>query len=247
MNPAWTLAAVGVAAGALMMWAFLRLADAAAIGRSVNRIQAHLLEFWLFVDEPSLVWKSWRGLLAANGRFLRLLLVPLALLAIPMLPLAAFLDAWYGSAPLPVGRPALVTMGMNRALDTQAPVLRAPGGITVEGPPVRVFSAREVSWRIRPREAATGELQLTLAGTTVEKSVAAGAGTQFLSRRRTRSLAAFALYPTEARLAEGPVKWVEVDYPSAAVVLFGLEAHWLVWFFLFSVPGAILAAKWGPR
>src|SRR6185369_5986603 len=107
--------------------------------------------------------------------------------------------------------------------------LKSPPGIAVEGPPVRVWSHREVTWRIRPERAASGKLEWNLGGATLQKSVAAGDTSGWLSRKRTRSLAALALHPTEARLPAGPVGWVEVDYPSAEVAIFGREAHWLVW------------------
>ena len=128
MNPLWTLAPVSVLLGALMMWIFRRTTDRHALRQTIKRIQAYLLEFWLFVDEPSLVWKSWKGLLVANARFYRLLLIPLLILTIPMAPVYFCLDALYGSSPLPIGKAALVTLGMNRPLELLDPVpqLNAP-------------------------------------------------------------------------------------------------------------------------
>src|SRR5262245_9850834 len=104
MSPVWTLAPVGVLLGALMIWVFRRTADRQSIRETVDRIHAHLLEFWLFVDEPSMIWKSWRGLLTANARLHRLLLVPLLIFTILLAPVYPCLDAFYGSSPLPVGK-----------------------------------------------------------------------------------------------------------------------------------------------
>jgi hypothetical protein len=223
----WTLAPAGLVAGALCLWAFRRLADGAAIGQTINRVQAHLLEFWLFVDEPAEVWKSWRGLLVANGRFLRLLLVPLVVLSIPSTPLLFLLDACYGVAPLPVNQAALVTLKLNRPLE--APELTAPEGISIEGPPVRAFSQNEVSWRIRPRRAMSGTLEWIVAGNKVDKSIAAGESAGPILWKRTWFLP-----------GAGPIDWIEVAYPSARVALLGLEAHWSVWFFGFSLLGVLL-------
>jgi hypothetical protein len=244
MSPWWTLAPISVAAGALMMWAFRRLADLDGIVRAANRIQAHLLEFWIFVDEPASVWQSWRGLLASNGRFLHLLLVPLAILSIPMAPLFFGLDALYGGAPLRVGEPALVTVGLDQPLEsTTLPTLKAPEGMSVEGPPVRVFSEREVTWRVRPARALSGTLECDVAGERAAKSVAAGQGLRCLSRKRTRSFLELVRYPTERPLGAGPVRWIEVAYPPASVALFGISAHWSIWFFALSVVGALLSPR----
>lgn len=241
----WTLAPASVLVGALAMWTLRRLADREALRRTANRIQAHLLEFWLFVDEPSLVWKSWKGLLVANLRFLRLLLVPLVILSVPMTPLFFCLDAFYGSAPLRVGEAALVTVAINEPLErlSPPPVLKAPEGMVVESPPVRVFSQRQISWRIRPQRPLSGEFEWMLAGREVQKSVEAGQGRRYLSRKRTRSLLELVRYPTEAPLAAGPVDWIEVSYPSATVPFLGLEAHWSIWFIAFSLLGALLSPK----
>jgi len=245
MNPLWTLAPLSVAAGALTMWVFRRTADQDGLREAVNHIQAHLLEFWLFVDEPAVVWKSWGGLLRSNGRFLRLLAVPLVILSVPMVPLFFFLDAVYGSAPLTVGRPAVVTVGINQPLERfgMAPELRAPDGIAVDSPAVRVARERQVSWRIRPERPVQGALRIAIGGEQAAKSVAAGAGAPYVSRKRTRSLVELVRYPVEMPLGAGPVEWIEIEYPAAEVAAFGMAAHWVAWFLAFSLVGAVLAPE----
>ncbi len=158
MSPLWTIAPIGLFAGAAAIWLFRRLTGRAALRAAVNRIQAHLLEFWLFADEPATVWKSWRGLLAANARLLRLLLVPLAAISVPMVPLFFWLDTTYGRAPLPAGRPIVVTAGFRAPLDAP-PALTPPAGIAIDGPPVRVPTRREVSWRLIPHRPVSANLR----------------------------------------------------------------------------------------
>jgi hypothetical protein len=235
------LVLVSILVGMLAMWTFRRIAKPDEIRRSVNRIQAHLLEFWLFQDEPSMIWKSWKGLIAANARFLSLLVLPLLMLAVPMTPLYFFLDAMYGSSPLPIDGPALVTVSFDN-LDAAA-VMEAPEGILIDSPPVRVYSERQVSWRIRPVRSLSGELQWLTANGRVTKTIVAGYGSNLISRRRTRSLLELVRYPAEAPLASGPIEWIEVSYPAAAVTLMGFDAHWSAWFFLFSLIGAWVPAR----
>ncbi len=242
MNPLWTLAPLSVLAGALMMAVFRRTTGREAIRQAANRIQAHLLEFWLFVDEPALVWKSWKRLLEAQFMLLRRLLPPLVILTIPMIPAFYWLDAVYGHSPLSPGRAALVTIGMNRSLDTP-PLLTAPAGIAVESPPVRVFAAREVSWRIRAERALSGMLELRDGAATVRKSIRAGSGVAYLPTRRSQSVFDLVRYPGQAPLGPGAVAWIDVSYPSARVSLFCLNAHWSVWFIVFSTLGAIVFGR----
>jgi hypothetical protein len=148
----------GLLYGAATAWVFSRFANGPAMRAAANRIQAHLLEFWLYVDEPRAIWKSWKGLLAANIRLLSLLLVPALILSIPSVPLFFLLDAAYGTSPLPVGKLAIVTFSWDGPA-SPIPDLAASEGISVETPPLRVASLREVSWRIRPLRVLSGELR----------------------------------------------------------------------------------------
>src|SRR4030095_6472126 len=175
MNSLWTLALAGLLYGGATMWIFRRTANGPAILSMVKRIQAHLLEFWLFVDEPRAIWKSWKGLLAANGRLFRLVSVPFLLVSIPSVPLFLMLDAFYGTSPLRVGKRAGVPLAFAGPPGS-VPNLRAPDWISVESPPVRVSSLREVSWRIRPMRPLSGELQWVGGGTKESRRIPAGDG-----------------------------------------------------------------------
>ena len=129
MNRLGTLALAGMLCGAATVWIFRRTANGTAILAAVNRIQAHLLEFWLFVDEPArdleIVERPARPRTLACSA---LLLVPSLILSIPSLPLFFFLDALYGTSPLPVGKPAVVTLAVRRRSISALPDLRAPEG-----------------------------------------------------------------------------------------------------------------------
>jgi Type I phosphodiesterase / nucleotide pyrophosphatase len=106
---------------------------------------------------------------------------------------------------------------LNRGLD-------APRGISVETPPVRDLSDRQISWRIRPTEVVRGSLRLTSWGNTIEKKVSAGDRTAFLLRRREHFLFQFLLHPEESPIRPPGVAWVEVDYPKMESWIFGFLA-----------------------
>jgi len=141
-----------------------------------------------------------------------------------------------------VGKPSVVTIGMDRPLELLSPIpqVNVPDGISLESPPVRVFSQRQVSWRIRPLRPVTGEIRWLLEGRHIAKSVVAGEGFRYHARRSTRSLWEVLRYPAE-RLPPGQVEWIEIDYPPADLGLPGLETHWSIWFAAFSMLGAILS------
>jgi hypothetical protein len=227
MAPLASLALLSVLSGVGVLLVFRHSSDQVAIRRTKALVTAHLLEFHLFMDEPRLVLRAQRDLIVANVRFIRLMIAPVLVLALPMTLLMAVMDAVYGHAPLPIGEPAIVTLHLKQG--SASPVLHAPDGIKVETPSVHVPAQHEVSWRIRPARAQTGELRFVLPDRALAKSISAGAGLHFLSERRA-SITGLLINPTEPPIVDGEIDWIEVRYPSAIILHF----HWLVWFFVIS-------------
>lgn len=243
-HPLIGLAILSALAGVAMLWLFARTSNQAAIARTKRRVYAHLMELRLFSDEPALMWRAQKQLLASNLRYLALMLVPALAIAAPMIVLLVRLDAYYGRAPLAVGSDAIVTLETSGPLDPAAPApsLKAPDGIAVETPAVRVAGERQVSWRVRALRPVSGKLSFAIAGGTVEKRIESGAGFRFVPGRRAGSAWSALWYPDEPRLS-GAVNWIDVQYPAAEIEFLGLRWHWLVWFTIISMLAALTLRK----
>jgi hypothetical protein len=239
-NAMLSLVPLSVLVGVGMLWVFRRTSNQEAIRKVKARLLAHLYEMRLFVDEPLLVWQAQRGLIAANVRYIGLMLVPVLVLSAPLILILAQLECFYGYAPLAPGQTAIVTVQMKGTGVGLTPALRGPEGIVVETPPVHVDDGRQISWRIRALRPLAGNLQLVFPDETVEKSVRAGRGPQYLSERRVSSAFDLLRYPAERRLAAGPVDWIELRYSPATVHALGLDLHWLIWLLVLSMVSALL-------
>ena len=222
-----SLVPISILTGVGMLLVFRHTSNQAAVRRAKSLVTAHLLEFRLFMDEPRLILRAQRDLVMANLRFLKLMLWPVVVLALPMALLLAGLDAFYGHAPLRVGEPAIVTAQLKQ--DGTPLILKAPVEIALETPPVHVPAERQVSWRVRPLRPVAAELEFVRQDRVFRKSISAGAGMRFLSERRG-SIAGLFLHPTEAPITDSEIEWIEVRYPGATI----LHLHWLVWFFAVS-------------
>lgn len=151
-----TLVPLSVVCGVAAAWVFRRFASG-DIRQTVNRMLAHVMELWLFLDDPRLILKAQRVLLRANLRLFRQIAVPLAISA-PLFALAMWqADAICGRAPLPAGQPAVVTAHV-RSGDLTDVRLEAAPGMVIETPGVRIPRFHEVSWRIRPTQPFSGSL-----------------------------------------------------------------------------------------
>ncbi|HVT91493.1 MAG TPA: hypothetical protein VHD76_01515 [Bryobacteraceae bacterium] len=236
----WIVFAAGALSGALSLWMFRRFLDAARFRAAANRMLAHLFEFQLFSDEPALILRAQRDLLAANGRLLKLIALPLALLTLPMAILLVGVDAVFSRAPLAPGQATVVTVQCKtnqcatpgNALSGIS--LSAPAGVNVETPAVHIVRNGQISWRVRPVQAISGDFEIRSAGGVIQKSIVASPGLRWISERRAGSIGRFLLHPAEGHFSSPVVDWVEVAYPPATV--FG--KHWLVWFVLGSLAGA---------
>ena len=240
-----SLALISALAGIGMLWVFRRASDQAAIRAARNRLKAHVYELRLFADEPSVIWRAQKGLLLGNLRLMRLTLRPAVVLAVPFILLVIWLEPYFGKAPLPLDRPAIVTLQLRQSADPAGPppLLHLPPEIAVETAPVRATGDRQISWRIRPTRQVSGTLRLVLPNETLEKRIEAGPGPRFLANRRENSLLARLWHPLEPRLSSSVAEWIEIGYPSRQIRWLGLELHWLVWFVLISMASALLLKR----
>lgn len=241
-HPLLSLIPIGVLLGLGMLWVFRRVSNQAAIRQTKNRLQAHLYELRLFVDEPKLIWKAQVALLRENFRYMGLMLLPAAVVTLPLLLLFAHLEAFYGSSPLQPGQASIITVRLNEPLPPglPAPSLELPEGIEAETPPVRVLAQREISWRVRPLRQVSGTARVTVGGESATKSITAEPGPRYLSRRRVSSGLDSLLYPAESPLDTRMIAAIEVNYASAEVKGLGLSLQWLWWLFFISMVTAFL-------
>jgi len=242
-NPLFSLVPLSVVIGIGMLWVFARTSNQEAIRKVKSRLAAHLYEMRLFTDEPVLIWKAQWGLLTANARYIGMMLLPAIVMTVPMILLFAQLECFYASKPLQPGQVAILTVQLQRAQNGATAVLRVPDGMVVESPGVHVESSGQISWRVRAMRPLRGAMQLVLPGETVEKSVVAGAGPQYLSDRRVSSWMDLVWHPGESQLRSGRVNWIELSYPQSAVHGLGLDLHWLIWLLVLSMITALLLKR----
>jgi len=241
LHPLWTLIPISILLGLAMLWAFGCLSNQSAILETKRRLAARLYELRLFVDEPKLIWQAQVGLLRDNLRYLGLMLVPAIVLALPMLVLFAELDAFYGWTPLRLGQTAVVTVQAKQPLDPAEPMpaLMLPEGFLAETTGVRSLESRQVSWRVRPVQAASGILRVNLQGDTVTKSITAGSGLHYLSKRRVSGVPDLLWRCAETPIRSQAVDWIEVDYPAARIG----GVHWTVCFFVISIATTLVLRR----
>lgn len=243
-SPWLPLLLLGVATGLVLLLIFRLLSDQTRIKRLKDAIKAHILEMWLFRNDPRILLSAQGRILLLNGRYLGLMVRPMLVLIVPLVLVLLALEGWFGYRPLRPGETALVEAEVAKGSDRflRAAALEAGPGLKVETEPLRIAPSREVDWRIRATQAGAHTLRLRLNGQQVDKAVTVSQ--HFVPVAPVRQRASFwggLLTPGEAPFPRTiPATQVAVRYPERVMRLWGWKIHWLVSFFVISVTSGLI-------
>ncbi len=241
--PAVSLTVLSVLVGLGMLWVFRKTSNQTRIRAVKKKVYAYLLEMRVYGDDPAATWRAQKSLMSANLRYMGLALRPALWMVVPVGILLIHMEAFYGRAPLEPGHPVVVTAALRNGASGPAPELQAPRGVIISAPPVRVLDENQVSWRIVPQTAASGELRFEINGHSIAKEIVAGGGQRFIPGRRVQSAWEALWHPDEPRIPTADLEWVDIAYPEASIPLFGFHINWLVWFLVVSMLAALLLKK----
>jgi len=248
VHPLLGLAFVSLLAAAIVLLVFKRTSDQRALAAVKRQIHAGFFELRLFADDPPALLAVQWSLLRHNLRYLRLSLLPMAVMIVPFVLAIAQLQLHWGYRALAPGETALLEVELDPAWRTLPggaataagrPDLRleVPASLRVETPGVWTPARHLVTWRLCVVAPGSHTMTLSLAGTTYAKSL--DASERVVRRSPFRRRAAFLdqlLYPAEPPLPAGaPLRAIVVTCPPAEVTILGLSFHWLVWFFVLTM------------
>jgi len=162
----------------LLLVAYKYTSNQRAIKRVRDDLDANLLALKLFKDSTSVTLRSQGRMVVGAFHLMLLALVPMLVMALPVMLLLGQLALWYQTRPLRVGEDAVLTLALGG--DAKAPWpdvrLRPSDAVQVEVGPVRVRSKREVCWRLKGQSAGLHRLAFDIDGRTVDKQFAVGDG-----------------------------------------------------------------------
>jgi hypothetical protein len=230
---------ISLITGVGMLLIFKKTSNQEAIKRAKNQIKARLLEIRLFKNDTGGSFRSMGAILGANFRYMGHALRPMLVMLIPVMLILAQLNLRYGAESLAKGGQALVKMKLTEGTSAEATAisLKAPAGVTVETPPLRIEEEGEVDWRIRGDAAGLHRLTFDVGGTPIEKSVSVNQSSPAkVATIRSGKFWDLFLTPGEKPLPKNSmVESIEVVYPSYRLPLFGGGINWLVAFFVLSM------------
>ena len=238
VSPIWALTVISFASGIFLVWLFGKTSDQDRIREIRDRIRGNLIGVRLFQHDIGVVLHLQRKIFGDTFRFMGLALVPLVIMIVPVVLIMTQLNLRFAVQPLDTGQTVLIQALVRDAAVLEHPVaLDVPDGVTVETPPVRIRSTREIAWRVRVDRPGTHTLTVRVGDETLEKQLVGGGGWGPVVQRRTgRGMLDTLLYPGEPPIAADHVlEAVDISYPALEFRLLGIGVDWLIAFFALSM------------
>jgi len=234
---------ISAVTGLVLLILFKYTSNQQAIGRVRDNIKADMLALKLFKDSISVTLRSQGRVF--KGAFLLLFhaIRPMLVMIVPVSLLLAQMGLWYQSRPLQPGEETVVTMKLNSNIETPWPRvdIGPTTAVDVTLGPVRVFSNKEIYWKIRAVEGGYHRLIFQVVEQQIDKELAVGDSFMRLSTERPGwHWADILLYPVEKPFApDSAVQSISIDYPERLSRTSGTD-WWLVYFFIASLVFALL-------
>jgi hypothetical protein len=229
-------AAQGIVLGlpvALVALLIYRLAsDQPAITRTKDQITGQLLALRLFRDDLGIVLGVQGRIMRLIVRYLRLALLPMAILIVPVVLLLIQVESRFALRPAAVGEVALIAIELDGLQPSQAEAsVSAPASVQVETDGLRLDTEGRIMWRLSAAEAGAHVLTVRVGDETHRRRFSVGQRPDLLDstvyrRDDPRSL----LSPAgEAMAADSDVAGITIRYPEASGMFGGLSTvSWLI-------------------
>jgi hypothetical protein len=210
---------------------FRYASDQAGIRQAKDRIKAHLLELWLYKDDPAVLLRAQGSVVVHSLAWLGYSLLPLAIMIVPLGLVIVQLETQFAFRALPPGEPAILVATLADGVLQAQPARLGGEGVVAETPALRVRDRGQLMWRVRAAAPGVHVARIDLADAAVATDILAGAGTARLSPAAYREDDWRALgYPAARALPAGaPVTRLELEYPRARGEFLGLStASWML-------------------
>jgi hypothetical protein len=240
LGPFWSLIALSILGGILLVWIFGKVSNQEAIKRARNRLSAELIALRLFKDDLRIFFGVQGQVLVWTLKYLRHSLVPMLILMVPAMIILIQLNLHYALRPLAIGETALVKVKLR-----DAAALTSNGGLSLQAPPnlkvetqgVRIAEMKEISWRVRGASAGRFDLVVSDGKTPVTKKAAVGGRTEGVSSLRTGAhWLTNLLYPEEAPIPKSSaIESIEILYPELGLTFLGWHVNWMILFLIVSL------------
>jgi len=241
--PGWiSVIITSAVTGVLLLIVFKYTSNQRAIKSVRDDISAHMLALKLFKDSAAVSLRAQGRILFGALRLFILAIVPILLMALPVVLLLAQLALWYQARPFRVGENAVIAVNLSGVAGSPWPdvTLRPTDCALVTAGPVRVQSQRKLFWNVRSCKPGSHRLEFQVGNQVYGKEFAVGEGFMRVSLLRPAwEWSSILLNPWEPPFRPSdPVRSIEIDYPERSSWTCGTDM-WVIYWFIVSMIAAL--------
>ena len=226
---------ISVLTGGVMLFLFKLTSNQQAMKEVKTRISAYFLELRLYSQDISNVIASQGKILRSNVSYMKLSLLPAAVMIIPVILVMVQLNLRYANAQLRPGETALVKVTVSEGFDVMRNRLdlECESGIEKASPGVRIPSLNEVCWKIRLVEPGVHNITLGTGSAGVEIPIyGSDRLVPVYGMAKKGSIGEAIFNPGSPTIpSDAPIESVEVTYRPMEFGILGINLSWL-WTFL---------------
>jgi hypothetical protein len=226
---------ISVITGAVMLFLFKLTSNQEGMKAVKTRIGAYFLEMRLYKDDISAVMSSQRRILRANLGYMKLALIPAAVMIVPVILIMVQLNLRYVTDGLMPGDTAMVKVKVTEGTDVMLEDIRLQTGPGIEkaSPAVRIASLGETDWKIRIKD--KGVHDIVISGASGEMTLPVFSTDRIVpvfTIFKKSSITEMIFNPGAPRIPKAlPFESVEIKYPSKSFNWGLFSLSWL-WSFL---------------
>jgi hypothetical protein len=238
MLPGWlSNTIISAVTGPVLLIIFKYTSNQQAIGRVRDNIKADMLALKLFKDNISVILRAPGRVITGSLRLFLHYVRPMLVMIVPVSLLLVQMGLWYQHRPLSPGQETIVSMKLNGKIDSPWPevTLESSPAVELMIDQVRVFSRREMYWKIKARENGYHVIVFKVDGKEIKKELAVGNGFMRVSAQRPGwRFADLLLHPLERPFGpDSVVQSIRINYPDRISLTSGTD-WWVAYFILAS-------------
>ncbi len=227
---------ISVLTGAVMLFLFKLTSNQESMKVVKTKIGAYFLEMRLYKDDVSAVMSSQRRILRANMSYMKLALIPAAVMIVPVILIMVQLNLRYAQTGLMPGDTAMVKVKVAEGTDVMREGIRLKTGPGVEkaSPAVRISSLGETDWKILIKDEGVHDIVVsTGAGEVTLPVYSTGRLVPVFTIFKKSSISEIIFNPGAPRIpAALPLESIEIKYPAKS---FGWGLFSLSWMWSFLI------------
>lgn len=207
------------------------------IKQAKEKIKAHFVEVWLYIDDPILILKAQAGIFGNGAKYLGYALVPLVIMFLPVLVLLINLEHRYHFRAFEPGDTFLLKIQLSSQVQDWMTNLKLelPENLELNAPPLRIQDQdekefREIDYQIKVKAKGNQPIKIQMAEKE-QITISVYAHSSGNPRFNPVSAPGFASnfwHPALTTLnPQSGIEKIEINYPEGEINFLGWKTYWI--------------------